>query len=375
MTAIPAAAHRPPRTRGRRVRRAVRAVTATAAVALLARVVIDGWDGLTAAATALWQQQPTTLALVAALVATWIVALAEVQRTSAGVVGAVVSRRDALRITRGAFTLSRVVPGGGAAGGVFAVRELARLGHRPGVAAGTAVVSWGAASVTFGVIAVAAAGSVVADRTLPFAVLAPGIAVVVTLGLVGALTLWAVRDPQARTRAIRWLSPPPGRNGRLRRRVATVRSRLATAVADLDRPVAPVHRLRSVIAWSVAANVCEVATLWTVFAAVGAPLPLPALAAGYLAASALNAAPEVTPGWIGVYEVTVAAAYTALGVPADTAVVAVLLHRLVAFWVPVGIGIVPAVRSLTAGRGGRSVPPAGSGATSASARPELEVAA
>lgn len=329
----------------------LRALAVSASVALFARVVVLGADGVAAALAALWQQRPTAIAGLLALVAVWVVALAEVQRATARFLGADLSHRDALRISRSAFTLSRVVPGGGAAGGVFAVRELARMGHPPGIAGGTALVSWAVTSSAFAVIVAGAAVLTLRAGLLPVATVIPAAAGLLGIAVAGAAVLWALHRPRVRAWLIARLNPGdevPA--GRLRAASAAGRRAAAAAVADLDERGRPLTSLWTATGWAAAAYAFEATLLWSVFAAVGAPLPLPVVAAGFLSAGVLNSLPEMTPGWIGVYETAMAATYTALGVPADTALVAVLVHRLVAFWLPVAIGIVPAVRSLAAGR-------------------------
>jgi undecaprenyl-diphosphatase len=69
-------------------------------------------------------------------------------------------------------------------------------------------------------------------------------------------------------------------------------------------------------------------------AAFGAEVPVATAAAVYLAGAAVaTAAP--TPGGIGATEAALIAGYTAVGVDASTAFAAVLLFRLVTFWLPI----------------------------------------
>lgn len=68
--------------------------------------------------------------------------------------------------------------------------------------------------------------------------------------------------------------------------------------------------------------------------AFGADTAIVTTAFVYLAGSAVaSAAP--TPGGVGTTEAALAAGYTAVGVPAEIAVPAVLLFRLVTFWLPI----------------------------------------
>jgi uncharacterized protein (TIRG00374 family) len=67
-------------------------------------------------------------------------------------------------------------------------------------------------------------------------------------------------------------------------------------------------------------------------------LKISLLLAGYGVPILLGRA-SFLPGGIAVIEVAMAALYGGLGVPASTAVVAVLTYRLISFWLPTAIGI------------------------------------
>jgi hypothetical protein len=82
------------------------------------------------------------------------------------------------------------------------------------------------------------------------------------------------------------------------------------------------------------------------FLGFGVHLHPAVLLVGYGLANLINALPELTPGWLGVMETALAAAYAGLGAPAGVAVVAVLCYRLVSYWLPVAAGAWPAVGML-----------------------------
>jgi uncharacterized protein (TIRG00374 family) len=75
-----------------------------------------------------------------------------------------------------------------------------------------------------------------------------------------------------------------------------------------------------------------------VFLAAGQHVHLPLLIAGYGVPILLGRA-SLLPGGIAVIEVAMAALYSGLGVPPNIAVVAVLVYRLISFWLPAVIGI------------------------------------
>lgn len=73
--------------------------------------------------------------------------------------------------------------------------------------------------------------------------------------------------------------------------------------------------------------------LWTSAIAFGADVSLIDLLAVYLAGTAVAAA-SPTPGNIGAVEITLSAGLTTVGVPSAAAVAAVLVYRLLTFWLP-----------------------------------------
>jgi hypothetical protein len=127
---------------------------------------------------------------------------------------------------------------------------------------------------------------------------------------------------------------------------ATIERSLGNVAAQPDSG----RYLRRSFAWAALSWICDAAALWLVFAACGHRLSLVALLVGYGSANLLNSIPELTPGWLGVFEAALSATYIGLGVPSGVAVAAVLIYRLASFWLPVAAGIGPAVRSFTARR-------------------------
>jgi uncharacterized protein (TIRG00374 family) len=84
-------------------------------------------------------------------------------------------------------------------------------------------------------------------------------------------------------------------------------------------------------------NFAYIVALVACVRAYGGSTSLAALALVFLIGSTV-AATVPTPGGIGATEVALTTAVTAAGVPAGTALSAVLLYRVVTFWLPVPIG-------------------------------------
>ena len=72
-------------------------------------------------------------------------------------------------------------------------------------------------------------------------------------------------------------------------------------------------------------------------AAFGRSVPIASIAVVYLTGSAIGSAVP-TPGGLGAVEAALSAGLTAAGLPGATAISAVLLYRLVTFWLPVPVG-------------------------------------
>jgi uncharacterized protein (TIRG00374 family) len=326
---------------------------AAVSVVLVARVGGLGWDEITEAIGLFGDLNPLLIAAVLGLEVAWAVTLAQTQRSAVLAVGGTLAHGHAQRISMAGFTLSRVVPGGGAAGGLFAMRELMRLGQPASVAVTSMTASW-AASITSlavlilgGLLVVAGAGEVPGVSVVPAGLVLGGLA------LVGCVILRALHSERLRRRLVA--------------RIARVVRRLPfnLDVAALERSFGAIdarqgdgRHLRHSFAWATVAWLCDAAALWLVFAAFGHRLSLTALIVGYGSANLLNSLPELTPGWLGVFETALSATYIGLGVPAGIAVAAVLVYRLASFWLPVAAGVAPAVRSLTAQRVTRMMPPA-----------------
>lgn len=323
---------------------------AALAVVLVVRVVGLGRDEISDALALFAQLDPWLIGAVVALQVAWAVSLARTQRSAVLAVGGSVDRVQAQRISMAGFTLSRVVPGGGAAGGIFAMRELSRLGNSAPTAVTAMVASWATSITTLAVLVLGGLLAVATTTELPVVQIGSAVVVLTGLAVVGCLILRAVYHEGLRRRLVSTVARPLARLpfG------PDIRA-LERAFDDIGGSMGRGCDLRHSAAWAAASWLCDAAALWLAFAACGHRLSLTALLVGYGSANLLNSIPELTPGWLGVFEAALSATYISLGVPAGIAVGAVLVYRLASFWLPVAAGVVPAVRSLTAAR--RVAPP------------------
>lgn len=330
----------PGRSRGVIVRRLVLAASLVFVVA----VAWKAWPEVVGAFDVLQTLALPLLLVAFVLQVGAVLALPQVYRASVEAIGYRISYRQALQVSMGAFTLSRVLPGGGAAGAVWAARRLKRFGV-PWATAGTAVVLEGVlAMATLGVIVVL--GTVAAlfrGRVNPGSV---AVAAVVAAAFAGAC--WAafalLRSATAREKVFDVAA----------RTVPPAAARLKawhTALSELAETLPSAGGLRSVITWSAANWLLEIVGLWIVFVGLGMRMEVGVLVVGYGVANLVTALPH-TPGGLGLVEAGMTGAYVALGTETSVALAGVLAYRLISFWLPVLFGIPQYLRAPVAGNGG-----------------------
>jgi uncharacterized protein (TIRG00374 family) len=82
----------------------------------------------------------------------------------------------------------------------------------------------------------------------------------------------------------------------------------------------------------------DIVCLFFVFHALGFPIKLDVLVVGYVITNYIISL-LLMPEGIGVTEVSLTAVYASMGVPGSIVVVATLLFRFIAFWLPIGVGL------------------------------------
>jgi uncharacterized protein (TIRG00374 family) len=252
------------------------------------------------------------------------------------------------RIVLAARAVSRVVPGGAAAGGVMTYRLLRRVG----VATGPAGFTVGAQSIESAAVLVAIMFTAMV-ASIPLTGLNPAYVSVASLGavllaLVGFAVFMVTRDQ--------------GRSIRLARRLArTVRvldpdrleGLLRTLGAQLSDLAAEPRELLRHVGWSAAYWLLDALALGVFLAAYGHTPRPDALLVAFCLANVAAILP-ITPGGLGVMEVTLSAALVGFGVPSGIALLGVVSWRLVNYWLPIPFGAAAYV-SLQIGRPGRPV--------------------
>jgi hypothetical protein len=239
-----------------------------------------------------------------------------------------------------------MLPGGGAAGGAVAARELIALGNPALRTVVSMLASWWITMTGLSALVVSGIAISVAAGTLPRAYLAAPAAALAGFVLGGAAIVVAARRPWLRTR--------------LSAAIARGASRMGPAIAsdatrdslDAVGRAIRISGVLAVFAWGLAVWTLDAAALWFSLAAFGWRVDIGVLLVAFGVANLISALPELTPGWLGVLEASVAVILAAFGVPEGIAVVAVLIYRLVSYWLPTIAGIPAALGVL--GRGHRS---------------------
>jgi uncharacterized membrane protein YbhN (UPF0104 family) len=230
-----------------------------------------------------------------------------------------------LRVVLASFALSQLFAAGGVAGLAVTYWALRRVGMQRRAAAVRLIGLATAVYLVFGVIGwVAALLSLVLARaplgmTLPWLIGIP-------------IVLSAARWFTARGRVERWAAPGGG----------WIRQALATGISAawwVRRATDDREEGRPVLGWALAYWAGDIASLWAALHAFGAKPGIIAItlvyATGYLAQSI--PIPFVATGGM---DAATTFTLTAIGVPLEIALVAVIAHRVFAFWIPLVPGLV-----------------------------------
>ncbi len=237
--------------------------------------------------------------------------------------------RESYQITMAGLAATRLFAAGGAGGIVLTAWALRKSGMaRREVADGS--ISF--LSLTY---AVYVGALIVFGFGLHFEIL-PGrhpwafTALPAIIGTVAvAVALLFALTPTDLERRLQALSCRPGRLGRVAQRLANVPASASAGIRDA------IHHIGSrdpALVGAVAFWAFQIATLWAAFHAFGDAPPIAVLVMGFFVGMFGNLLPM--PGGVGGVEGGMIAAFAAFGIDAGLALVAVLVYRAFAFWLP-----------------------------------------
>lgn len=229
---------------------------------------------------------------------------------------------------------AKIIPGGGAAGGMVQAKVLIDSGQ-PGkaVASGLTAIGLLNNAVLF----------LLPILTIPALLIGPPPAEQLRLGLVVSVILAAVIVSIGVTvlawpRVLELVGHGIGHVVHLVRRRVTPAGVAAGLLAQRIR-IAEAFRgrwWRSVFAMA-ASRMFDYASLVAALVAFGAHARPAEVLLAFVVSQALAIVP-ITPGGVGFVDVGLSAMLVLIGVPTDTAIVATLLYRLFSFWLPIPFG-------------------------------------
>jgi uncharacterized protein (TIRG00374 family) len=173
-------------------------------------------------------------------------------------------------------------------------------------------------------------------------------------GLLAVLAMVTLIPGDAERRVRRFESMP--RFTKIASRVATVPATIAsgvrTAVDHLRNPrLGPQAYLAAIGYWA-----GNVGILWASFHAFGVEVPLAVVIQGFFVGMVANLAPSPAAG-VGTVDAGLIGSFVVFGLPSDAVFPAVLVFRLVGFWLPIPIGVVAYLRLLGTAHRWESEPP------------------
>jgi uncharacterized membrane protein YbhN (UPF0104 family) len=270
--------------------------------------------------------------IVAAAVAetTSYLAFAQLQRRLllAGGVRTGLAPMTAIALAGNAMNTS--LPGGGAFATVFAYRQFRRRGADEALTTWTVVAFTLLTAVTLSLLAVVGLAIAGSDGPvaglwplIPLLLLVPVVLVLILLRprFVGAVVIPPLRWLHRVTRLPR--ADPVPAVSRLVRRLGAVTPGIGDWTAGLG--------------WALSNWLTDCLCLVLAFQAVGAAIPWRGLLVAYGAAQVATNLP-ITPGGLGVVEGSLTIALVAYGGSTAGSVAAVLLYRILSFWVPMPLG-------------------------------------
>lgn len=266
------------------------------------------------------------LAAVAAEIVA-LLAFSMLQRRLVVDLGGDLTGRGSMELTLASGALSMALPAGTALGAGYTYRRLRRAGLRAPDVGVTMVASAGVLTGALLLLYLVfagpsllddAAGLIAGNELLTISVIA--------LTIVAGTALWA--RPSAGSRTV-----PTGR-------LAAMLQRSTRTFAATVRTI-PFAGWRATSGWALLKWVADFAVLLCAAQAVGATVDLVAVATVYLGVQALRQVP-FTPGGLGVIDAALLAGLIAAGATAAPAAAAVVIYRVLTFWLVLPAGAVAA---------------------------------
>jgi putative heme transporter len=252
-------------------------------------------------------------------------------KAALGDAGHLVSSWRLFRIQMSTKALSSIVPGGSAAGSALGYR-LMTLSGVPGPDAGFALATAALGSaVVLNVIFWASLVVSIPIRGVNGGYATAAIAGVIIMGFAAMLVFGLLEGQGRAERILRWIA----------RRLRLDENRAAAGVkhvaSRLEELASDRQLLMRVVGWATANWLLDAMSLWVFLRAFGVSTEIDALLVAFGLANVLAVIP-LTPGGLGVIDVTLTSALVGFGLPRSTAVLGVAAWRLAQFFFPIVLG-------------------------------------
>ncbi len=242
---------------------------------------------------------------------------------------------ESYQITMAGLAASRLLSAGGAGGVVLSYWALRKAGMNRAEAA-RRMVAFLVLLYAFYVLAVIVFGVLLRSGALPGS--APFSMTVIPAAVAGGIAIAVVLIALIPGDLQRRLSvSEKNRLGRLALRLSTVPATIATGIRTALGFLRTPGKGSLAIAGAIGFWAANIGILWASFMAFDETVPIGVLVMGFFVGMAANLAPN--PAGVGTVDGGLIAAFVIFGVPAATVIAAVLVYRLIAFWLPLAPGI------------------------------------
>lgn len=334
------------RARNRVAGRALRWSLIVVSLGLIIQVVLLALPGIQESAGVLRDVRPALVILAVVLQVGANGALAEMYRRTTECFGGSLRYRQALGISMGTFTVSRIIPGGAATAGLFMAQALTRSGLPAAGAISSALVGGVVRMAVLGIIVFLGAFATMFKGDLPDAYLVGVPVFLVVIAAAGVVVVRMARSRAAVEAAFRSVERLVGVFG-----VRIDLSGPLGVVKEVVRTLPPVRKLLLPGSWAAANWLLDATSLWLLFRGFDYFVHPGVVLVGFGVANLINTVP-ITPGGVGLVEAGLAGAYVAFGVPTGVAVITVLAYRLISHWLPVAAGVPAYLRGVGSGPSG-----------------------
>lgn len=256
-----------------------------------------------------------------------------------GVIGRQVNLRvrESYQITMAGLAATRLLSAGGAGGIVLTYWALRKAGMRR-VDAAERMVAFLVLLYAVYVVAVIVFGILLETEVLPGR--NPVSVTIIPAAIAGGIAAFALFvclvpvDLHKRLGKLKhdgWVS-------RVAVKLATVPATLSAGIRDALGYMRTPRQGGLALGGALGFWAANIGILWASFMAFGEALPVGVLVQGFFVGMAANLAPA--PAGVGAVDGGLIGAFLIFGLPASTVIAAVLIYRLIAFWLPVPPGIV-----------------------------------